>query len=131
MKTLACMTKSAHAPALDALLASLGAVRGAGGDWLLDCGQTSETVIIVVLPAASEADLETTVSTAALTGRRVVGLWPPGAPTELPAALRDYGGSAVIWSAEALRAVICEEQVVWQDPGGGERAPQNPKRNEC
>jgi len=131
MKTLACMTNSAHASALDSLLASLGAVRGAGGDWLLDCGQISETVILVVLPAASEADLKKTVSTAALSGQRIVGVWAPGAATELPAALEDYGGSAVSWSTETLRAVICEEQVVWQDPGGGERAQQSPKRNEC
>lgn len=131
MKTLTLHVAPDHSQTLGDLLTSLGATTQANGDWLLNCGSISETILIVVLPAWNEAALIAAVGAAVTQGQRVIGVWVPGQSGDLPQSLADYGGAAVGWSAAALHGVICSEASVWEDAGGGERAGQSPKRNVC
>lgn len=131
MKTLALHPTPDQGQALADLLTRLGAAAQSNGDWLLNCGSISETVLIVVLPARNDAALTAAIGAAVAQGQRVIGVWAPGLSGDLPQSLADYGGAAVAWSAAALHGVICGEASVWEDAGGGERAGQSPKRNVC
>ncbi|WP_312127463.1 hypothetical protein [Brevundimonas sp.] len=131
MKTLTLHTSPDHSQSLGELLTRLGAVAQANGDWLLNCGSFSETVLIVVLPVANDAALTTAIGVAVAQGQRVIGVWSQGLSGDLPQSLADYGAAAVGWSEAALRAVICGETALWEDAGGGARAGQFPKRNVC
>ena len=116
---------------LPSLLDAAGAKPTASGDWLLDCGEFSETILIVSLPGADLEALKTEVEKAVAAGTRVVGIWKPGQDGQLPAALADYGAAVISWSADQVRKVICDGAPVWKDPGGGDRPAQKPKRNVC
>lgn len=131
MKTLTLHPTPELGQALADLLTRLGAAAQANGDWLLNCGSISETLLIVVLPAENDAALTAAVGSAVAQGQRVVGIWTPGLSGDLPQSLTDYGGAAVAWSVAALHGVICGEASVWEDAGGRARAGQSPKRNVC
>lgn len=131
MKTLKLHSGADHERALAGLLNALGAQETESGAWLLDCGQVSETVLIVVLRGVEDASLPAAVGAAVTSGQRVIGVWVPGTQGDLPQPLAEYGAGAVGWSVDDLRRVICGELPVWQDAGGETREGQSPKRNVC
>ena len=131
MKTLKLHSDAGQHLALVGLLNGLGAQEAAGDTWLLDCGQISETILIVVLDGVDDATLPAAVGEAVASGQRVIGLWTSGAQGELPKPLAEYGAGTVGWSVDDLRRVLCGESPVWQDAGGETREGQSPKRNVC
>lgn len=117
--------------ALARLLEEAGAVRLRGGRWLLNCGEISEEVVLVVLPDDA-ADLDARIREAISAGQRVIGIWRAGSEdAPLPQVMAEYGGAAIGWSADLLRRTICEEAANWEDASGQGRGDQGTKRNVC
>jgi|GEM_PF-5332105 len=96
--------------------------------------ELNEDVLIILLTSdedvsdACEGLIQSTVSS----GGRVIGMWVPGETSlELHSAVEKVGWSQVSWGSDQLRAVICGEVQVFENPEGAGTKPLKTPVNIC
>ena len=86
-------------------------------------------VILICSETMNDATLDKLVALASRDGKRVVGVWLPGANTpEIPAALDRHGDAVITLDVESIRKSICGSTPTWTTPDGGPRpTPKTPR----
>jgi hypothetical protein len=116
--------------ALVGLLNAAGLTAKSETEWIAECPDGDSKPVMLVIVGSDDSDpLQAAVRSAAGRGDRVIGVWPPGAGSVIPASLADFGSALVAWDAAALQAAICGKVLEWQDAGGGRRDAPPPSRN--
>ena len=113
------------------LLKAAGLTSKSETDWAAECADGDMTPAILVVVTSDDSEmLRAAVRAGVGRGDRVIGLWPPGAGSALPASLADFGTALVAWDPVALHAAVCGKIFEWQDAGGGVHEAPVPKRNQ-
>ena len=94
------------------------------------CLEEADVLVVLISAETAEAPrLSELIALATRAGKRVVGVWSPGAQeTELPPALHKYGDAVIPLEAGAVKAVICGGTSRWLTPRGQPRpTPKTPR----
>lgn len=76
--------------------------------------------------------IEPTISLANKHGKKIIGVWPPKAASDvIPQIFEKYGAALLPWDAKKLCAAICDDEFEWADAGGGTRVGSKTKRHKC
>jgi hypothetical protein len=88
-------------------------------------------VLVILICPETESDLavDKLIALASREGKRVVGVWIPGAEEmELPGAINSHGDAVITFDIDAIRESICGGNPRWMTPEGKPRpTPKTPR----
>lgn len=93
----------------------------------------AQTVVVLISPGTRESDwVDWEIERAAQDGKRIVGVWTPGAAEcDLPEGLKEYADAVVGWQTERIVGAIDGSINNWTNSDGSVRSKQEIPRYNC
>lgn len=89
-------------------------------------------IVLVGLPMKELVEIESPILLARSVGKKVIGLWIPGAKSDaVPQVLETYGAALVPWDVEEICDAICGDKSNWVTADGETRGAPKTKRHKC